>query len=293
MNLNIFDFNTFLDTINNSKNELIATVVIIILFYSIKSIINRIVNRKLSVVRKRYLITQTINYVFLILTILMLLVLWFDEIRAILPALSLVAGATIIASKEIVQNFFANIVIFSRGLFQVGDRIQIGETVGDVVETGPFYVTLAEVGNWVDGDETTGRLIKIPNNLIFTKNLSNYSRANSLIWNEIKLRVSPESNLDETEKIFTKILSDISYKFDNKIIQEFKDDHVDIMFMQKEPSFYKEIKDDYIEYTLRYACKFYKRRTSENEVWDNIIKISTENRNLKIFKFDTINNPNS
>jgi small-conductance mechanosensitive channel len=58
----------------------------------------------------------------------------------------------------------------------VGDRVQLGEYRGDVIDQRIFMFSLLEIGNWVDADQSTGRVIHLPNGKIFTEVLANYGQ---------------------------------------------------------------------------------------------------------------------
>ena len=60
--------------------------------------------------------------------------------------------------------------------FDVGDRIEIGQNSGDVIDITPFNFTVMEIGNWVNADESTGRIIHVPNGQVFTQPLANYGK---------------------------------------------------------------------------------------------------------------------
>lgn len=59
--------------------------------------------------------------------------------------------------------------------FDVGDRIQIAGFAGDVVDIRIFEFTLLEIGNWVDADQSTGRVVHIPNQKLLTEPIANYT----------------------------------------------------------------------------------------------------------------------
>ena len=50
---------------------------------------------------------------------------------------------------------------FSR-LYTVGDRVQIGDIRGDVVDIGLLRTTLMEIGTWVSRDMYSGRVVRVP-----------------------------------------------------------------------------------------------------------------------------------
>ncbi len=86
--------------------------------------------------------------------------------------------------------------------YKVGDRIQVSDFTGDVVEINYFDTTLWEfAGNYMTNDLPSGRLIRFPNSLIFQYQVYNYSwQKFPYIWNEIPFHVSYQSDLDWIEK---------------------------------------------------------------------------------------------
>ena len=78
--------------------------------------------------------------------------------------------------------------------FGVGDRIEIGDFKGDVVDQQLMQFTIMEVRNWVDGDQYTGRMVHVPNGILFQKPLGNYSDDYAYLWDEIHVRLTFESN---------------------------------------------------------------------------------------------------
>lgn len=59
-------------------------------------------------------------------------------------------------------------------MWQIGDRIEVGGLKGDVVDVRLFRFTLLEVGgHMVDADPSTGRLVHVPNGIVFTQPIAN------------------------------------------------------------------------------------------------------------------------
>src|SRR4030095_7047902 len=82
--------------------------------------------------------------------------------------------------------------------YRVGDRIQIGEARGDVIDVSYLDTTLWEIGGrHVSTDHPAGRLIKFPNTNVFSTPVFNYSwRLFPYVWNEIKVSIAYESDLE-------------------------------------------------------------------------------------------------
>jgi small-conductance mechanosensitive channel len=86
--------------------------------------------------------------------------------------------------------------------YKIGDRIQVSDFTGDVVEINYFDTTLWEfAGNYMTNDLPSGRLIRFPNSLIFQDEVYNYSWEKfPYIWNEIPFHVAYQSDLSWIEK---------------------------------------------------------------------------------------------
>lgn len=92
--------------------------------------------------------------------------------------------------------------IVIRAPYKVGDRIQVSQFTGDVVEINYFDTTLWEfAGNYMTNDLPSGRLIRFPNSMVFQYEVYNYSwQKFPYIWNEIPFQVAYQSDLDWVEK---------------------------------------------------------------------------------------------
>ncbi len=86
--------------------------------------------------------------------------------------------------------------------YKVGDRIQVSDFTGDVVEINYFDTTLWEfAGNYMTNDLPSGRLIRFPNSMVLQYQVYNYSwQKFPYIWNEIPFHIAYQSDLDWVEK---------------------------------------------------------------------------------------------
>jgi len=91
--------------------------------------------------------------------------------------------------------------------YKVGDRIQVSQFTGDVVEINYFDTTLWEfAGNYMTSDLPSGRLIRFPNSMVFQYEVYNYSwKKFPYIWNEIPFHVAYQSDLDWIEKTIRRV----------------------------------------------------------------------------------------
>jgi small-conductance mechanosensitive channel len=119
---------------------------------------------------------------------------WYTALTA-LGVGSIIVG---LAVQTPMKSFIAWIYILVRQPFRVGDRIQIDDATGDVIDVGYLDTTLWEFGGkLLSTDHPTGRVIRFPNEKVLDSIVYNYSwPLFPYIWNEIKFQVAYGADLE-------------------------------------------------------------------------------------------------
>ena len=123
----------------------------------------RIVYQRTEEPRVRYQWRQALGYVTLALGLLIVGRIWYRGFESLATFLGLLSAGLAVALSDLVAGVAGWFFILSRRPFRVGDRVQIGDDRGDVIDIDVFQTTLLEIGNWVDAEQSTGRMIHIPN----------------------------------------------------------------------------------------------------------------------------------
>ncbi len=153
----------------------------------------------------RYRWRKTITYITLVIGVLVIGREWLEGFKSLATFLGLVSAGIAISLKDPLTNLAGWAFIVWRRPFEVGDRIEIAKHKGDVIDIRLFQFTLNEIGVWVDADQSTGRIVHIPNQLIFTEPVANYDKGFRYIWNEVPVVVTFESNWKKAKEILTAI----------------------------------------------------------------------------------------
>ena len=260
-------------TYSSIQAKIIATIIAFILFFVIKKLILRIVYNTTENVKTRYQWHKITSYISFSLISIIIANIWLEGIESIATYLGLVSAGIAIALKEPLTNLTGWLYIIWRSPFDVGDRIQLGHETGDVIDTNLFNFTLMEIGNWVDADDHTGRLIHVPNGLIFTATLANYGKGFKYIWNEMPVLVTFESDWRKAKNILLKIVHENSIIQTKSAEKKFKE--AKKVFMLKkpdlEPTVITKVEDSGVELTLRYLCRPDMRRETEHKIWEDIL----------------------
>lgn len=192
---------TFVGLDPDIQNKLIASVVGLVTVAGLRWILLRLLNRRIKDPRVLYQWRKGIGYISFGTAILILGRPWIPELQNISTFLGIVTAGLAVALKDPLVNLVGWAFILSRQPFQAGDRIQIGDHAGDVIDIRIFQFTLMEIGNWVAADQSTGRVIHVPNGKVFHETVANYSRGFQHLWNEIPVLVTFESNWEQAKRI--------------------------------------------------------------------------------------------
>src|SRR6266705_4876999 len=145
----------------------------------------------------RFTLQRVVHLVVALLVALIVVSIIFVNWYAAVAALGVGSIIIGLAVQTPMKSFIAWIYILIRQPFRVGDRIQIGDATGDVIDVGYLDTTLWEFGgHYISGDHPSGRVIRFPNEKVLDEIVWNYSwPLFPYIWNEIKFNVAYQSDL--------------------------------------------------------------------------------------------------
>lgn len=187
------------------RGKLVATLVVVFLFWAVRWLSLRFTYRRVDDPRALYQWRKGITYATFVLGFLAIGRIWSSGFQSISTFLGLLSAGLAIALQDPIVNLAGWLSIIWRRPFEVGDRIQVGEHKGDVIDIRVFQFTLLEVGNWVDADQSTGRVIHIPNGKVFREAQANYTQAFAYIWHEIPVLVTFESDWRRAKRILAEV----------------------------------------------------------------------------------------
>ncbi|MFH1566425.1 MAG: mechanosensitive ion channel domain-containing protein, partial [Gemmatimonadota bacterium] len=156
------------------QGRLIQSVAAILLLWGLHRLLLYVRFRRSDDAASLYRWRKTSSYVFCALGVFIVGRVWFEGMQSLSTYLGLLSAGVAIALRDPIVNLAGWAFILWRRPFEVGDRVQIGDYRGDVIDQRIFQFTLMEIGNWVDADQSTGRVIHVPNGIVFTQVQANY-----------------------------------------------------------------------------------------------------------------------
>jgi small-conductance mechanosensitive channel len=266
-----------------NQRKILISLSIIVLVWVLRFLILKLVWRQTEDPRLRYQWKRSIGLALSLISIILISSVWISAFARFGAFLGLFTAGLAIALKEPLTNIAGWLFINTRKPFSVGDRVQIGENTGDVIDIRLFQFAILEVGNWVQGDQSTGRIIHIPNGIVFVHAQANYSKGFQYIWNEIPVLITFESNWELTRTILENIINKRAEHLTKTVEKQIKEATKKylITYMHLTPVVYTSVKDSGILLTIRYLCDVRKRRTSEHDIWEDILKEFAKNKDIE------------
>ncbi len=168
-----------------------------------------------------------------------------------------VSAALIYVMQEPLLNVVGWIVLVSMGLYKLGDRIEMNQSRGYVVEITPFNTTLREFGGLLYGDSFTGRYVTIPNSQVLKGNVFNYTKDTPFVWDQLVVNVTYESDMKLAEKVIMEAAEEVVGPMmrENRAQLRSKYEFADLAdYMAEEPRIGWALGASSIDLTLVYFC---------------------------------------
>jgi small-conductance mechanosensitive channel len=255
------------------QDRLLATLVIVGGLWLAQRLVLALAYRRAHDPWVRYRWRKTISYLSLLIGLVLVGRIWVERVGSLATFLGLVAAGLAIALKDLVANLAGwAFIVWSRP-FDIGDRVQVGSHAGDVIDLHLFQFTLNEIGNWVDAEQSTGRIIHVPNGKVLSEPIANYDKGFRYIWSEIPVTVTFESDWKKAKGI----LEAIAVRHAEQLTEQVEKELLEasrrylIAYTKLTPIVYVRVAEHGIRLTLRYLIRSRFRRGSENAIWQDVL----------------------
>ncbi len=257
--------------------DVVQAAVVVIVLYVCAAVLFRIINRRIEDTVRRHKLRKSVLYVVTGIAICYIAAVWSLK-RGGLPSLSLVfgvagAGFVIVCSQPILS-VFGWIYVIARRLYDIGDRIQLGDVQGDVMDISLFKTTILEIGNWVGGDQSTFRVVHVPNSFVFLYPVYNYTSDFRYLWSELSVTVTFESDWEKAREIMLRHARSESEQLLDQARRQISAAarKYSIHYPNLTPIVYVRIAEAGIELALRYLTNVRRRRVTEDAISRGILK---------------------
>ncbi|MFO8016886.1 MAG: mechanosensitive ion channel family protein [Candidatus Woesearchaeota archaeon] len=186
---------------------LVVVVVLVALFSVILSLIRKGLLKKVKTKKQRSnveIFTRVFKYMLIVIIVITAIFSYAGSWTGLGITAGLFSAALGWALQKPITGIAGWVMVVSRRPFEIGDRIVMGSVRGDVYDITLTHIYLREVGGIVAGEENSGRVIMIPNSLLFEQNITNYTLQDEYVLDQVVTTITYESDLDEAVKIAKK-----------------------------------------------------------------------------------------
>ncbi|KXS43875.1 MAG: small-conductance mechanosensitive channel [Methanolobus sp. T82-4] len=192
------------DSIISLAVKTLAVIFLIVIFNSFLGIITQSLLRKAKTkkqISNVEIFSQIFKYIFILLVVVFAVLSYSGAWSGFGIFLGLLSAAIGFALQKPITGIAAWMMVVAKRPFDIGDRILLGDIKGDVTDITLTHIHIAEIGGIIDGEESSGRIVLVPNSLMFEKNIINYTYNHDFVFDSVITTVTYESNLDHAIEI--------------------------------------------------------------------------------------------
>ena len=252
---------------------IILTVLIIFITFFVK-FLQKSLSQYIESSEVRYRTRKFVKFLGFLLIVFIVSVLFSDKLGGMTVALGVAGAGVAFALQEVIASIAGWVAVSFGNFYKVGDRVQLGGIMGDVIDIGVLRTTLMECGQWVKADQYNGRIVRVANSFVFKEPVFNYSADFPFLWDEISIPVKYGSDFRLAEKIFTAVANEIvgGYVKAAKDSWKVMVNKYLIEDAKIEPMVTLQLTDNWMEYSVRYVVDFKKRRLIKNQLFTRILE---------------------
>jgi len=259
---------------SETQIKIISSLLIILVLWALRLLAYRVINRRfMQDTQALYSWRKAADYTAVTLGLLLVGRFWLDGMQSLATYLGLLSAGLAIALQDLIVNLAGWLFIYWRRPFKVGDRIEIGDHIGDVIDVRLFEFSLLEIGSRLAAEQSTGRILHVPNGRVFRDVLANYSQGLPYVWHEVPVMVTFESDWAKAKKILERLLNVHAPKIDKNMQKQSVEAGRRFVISHGilTPTVYTEVVNSGVLLTLRYLVHPRRVRDSAQTLWEAIL----------------------
>lgn len=254
------------------------------IYFIFKIVFEELVAKNIKDLKPRYSFRKAVSIIYMAVFLITIVAIWVESPEALLVTYGLIAAGIAVALQDLFKSLAGGIILFVTRIYKVGDRVQINSKEGDVIDIDLLYTTILEMKEWVDGDQATGRLTMVPNSVVLSGVINNYTKDNNFMWDEIRVPVTYESNWRKAMKIMQDIATNETKDVAKKAEKDISKIREKYYFTGRpvDPQVFVGLTDNWINLTVRYVTLVRGRRGLKSNLSLMILEEIEKSKDVKI-----------
>jgi small-conductance mechanosensitive channel len=271
--------------ITHTQAQLVLTAAWIVGLGLLRAVVLAIVKKRISDTGVWYRTRKVLSYTITIIGLVVIASLWLES-SGFATYIGFLTAGLAIALSDVLKNLAGWLYIVTRRPFRLGERVEIDGHKGDVVDIRAFRFTLFEIETTrVEAEQPTGRLLHVPNGLVFTNPVANYTEGFHYIWLEVPVLVTFESDWEAAEQVLLEIIGDLSPdRSEMMAAAELRAtaDVYRIGITTLDPIVYVAVRDSGVLLTARLVVEANRTRAVEEQIWRQFLTAIKGNPEIEL-----------
>ena len=251
----------------------LAAIIGILIIHAIFHVLERTLPLRFGQADARYKVRKFIVFAGYFAILLFLSILFEDRLGRLSVTLGVVGAGVAVALQDVVASIAGAFSIGFSKLYTVGDRVQIGDTRGDVIDIGLLRTTVMETGNWVSKDLYNGRIVRVPNSIVLKVPIFNYSQGFRFIWDEIKVLFTTTTDCQLAREVLLRAAREAigEYMIEAQTSWKVMSDYYRGANPPLEPTVALAVNAGSLEFTVSYVVDYAKRTAMQDKLFTKIV----------------------
>jgi small-conductance mechanosensitive channel len=249
---------------------LVGLVVIVVVI----RLLRRTASRYLRDDSLRYRVRKAVDFFGYLVAALFVALVFSDSLGGFAVAFGVVGAGVALALQEVIVSVAGWMAVSFGNFYRVGDRVQLGGIKGDVIDIGILRTTIMQIGEWVEGDQYNGRIVRVANSFVFKEPVFNYSAEFPFLWDELMVPIKYGSDYKAARALIERVAEEVVGDYARAAEEAWAPvtRHYLIEPASVAPMTSMVANENWIEFTLRYVVDYKARRSTKDRLFTRVLE---------------------
>ncbi len=198
--------------------RLVGLALVLGLVFGISEVWKRATFRYITDTRRRYQFLLIRRIVLWCMVVLVVAAAFASELGAVTTFAGLLTAGIAVALQNVILSIAGYFFLIGKYGVRVGDRVQIADVKGDVVDIGLVRLHIMEVTGG-PAPRPTGRVVAFSNAIVFQASSGMFKQipGTNFLWHEITLTLDPHSDYRQVEKTMMEAVNKVYAEYGDKL----------------------------------------------------------------------------
>jgi small-conductance mechanosensitive channel len=222
----------------------------------------------------RYQARKGVAFVGWALAAVVLALVFSDRLGGFTVAFGVAGAGIAFALQEVIASAAGWVAVAFGSFYRPGDRVQLGGIRGDVIDISLLRTTVMEIGEWVNGDQYNGRIVRIANSFVFKEPVFNYSGEFPFVWDEIMVPIKYGSDHQLVRRMLMRVAEEVVGEYARSAEDAWRPitNQYVIEKASVQPAVTMTANQNWIEFTIRYVVDYKARRSTKDRLFVRVLE---------------------